>query len=179
MKVVFALFVAGVVALVLQGALATIVPPPWCPDLGLLVVITIGLRWRALGTGLVLAAGLGFAADLLSGSLVGQHALLRLIAFASAYFAGRQLNLKGSLPLVVFTISVSFVYGIAVYVVSSFFVGAGAPSVGWVVDGVQHAVVNGVLVNTVFRIVSRVAVWAGDAGGAGRTIHIEARRRPA
>jgi len=178
MRIVSALFAAGVFALVLQGALATLVPPPWCPDLGLLVVITIGLRWRALGTGLVLAAALGFAADILSGSLVGQHALLRVIAFASAYLAGRQLNLKGSLPLVVFTASVSFAYGIAVYAVSTFFVGAGAPSLGWLVDGVQHAIVNGLLSTTVFSVVSRVAVWAGDSGARGRTLHIEARRRP-
>jgi rod shape-determining protein MreD len=177
MRSVSALFAAGVLALVVQGALATIVSPPWCPDLGLLVVLSIGLRWRDLGSGLVLAAALGFAADLLSGSLVGQHALLRVIAFSSAYLAGRQLNLKGSLPLVVFAVSVSFVYGVAVYLVSTFFVGAGAPSFGWLADGLQHAVVNGVFAVWVFRAVTAVATWSGDPDAPSRTLPIDARRR--
>lgn len=179
MKAVSALFATGVLALVLQGALATLLPPPWCPDLGLLVVLSIGLRWRPLGSGLVLAALLGFAADLLSGSLLGQHAILRVVAFASAYLAGRQLNLKGSLPLVVFAVSVSFVYGFAVHAVSSFFVGAGAPGFGWLLDGLQHAGVNGLLSTSVFGIVSRVSAWAGHRDAPGRTLPIDARRRTA
>jgi cell shape-determining protein MreD len=170
MKLLAALFSVGVLALVLQGALATLLPPPWCPDLALLVVLSVGL---------VLAATLGFAADLLSGSLVGQHALLRLIAFASAFLAGRQLNLKGSLPLVVFVVSVSFVYGLAVYAVSTFFVGAGAPTVGWLFDGVWHALVNGVAAPGVFSVVSRVAHWAGGDDVLSRSLHIDAHRRTA
>jgi len=178
-KVLSALFAVGVLALVLQGALATVVPPPWCPDLGLIVVLSIGLRWRSLGSGLVLAALLGFAADLLSGSLVGQHALLRVVAFSSAWLAGRQLNLKGSLPLVVFVMSVSFVYGLAVYAVSTFFVGAVAPTFGWLVDTFQHALVNGLVAGQVFGLVGRVVARAGDGDGPGRTLPIDARRRPA
>lgn len=176
-KLLAVLFATGVLALVLQGALATVVSPPWCPDLGLLVVLSIGLRWRGLAVGLALAAALGFAADLLSGSLVGQHALLRLIAFSSAFLAGRQLNLKGSLPLVVFAMSVSFVYGVAVYAVSTFFVGAGAPSFAWLFDGVWHALVNGVAAPGVFSIVSRLASWAGGDDALSRTLHIDAHRR--
>ncbi len=46
----------GVAVLVLQGALATVLPPPWCPDLALLVLIGIGLRWSGLAGGLLLGA---------------------------------------------------------------------------------------------------------------------------
>lgn len=178
MRTFSALFAVGVFALLVQGTLATIVPAPWCPDLGLLVVISIGLRWSRPGMGLVLAAGLGFAADLLSGSLLGQHALLRVVVFSSALLAGRQLNLRGSLPLVVFVISVSLVYGVAVYVVSSFFVGAGAPGLLWALDGVKHSVVNGAFAIGVFSLVTRVTVWAGDDDAAMRTRRIDSRRRP-
>jgi rod shape-determining protein MreD len=177
MRTLTALFAVGVFALLVQGTLATLLEAPWCPDLGLLVVIAIGLRWRQPATGLVLAAGLGFAADLLSGSLFGQHALLRIVVFSSAFLAGRQLNLRGSLPLVVFAISVSFLYGVAVYLVSSFFVGAGDPGLAWALDGVKHALVNGVFATGVFSIVTRVAVWAGDDDVSTRTLRIDPRRR--
>ncbi len=178
-KLTLALFAAGLLALVVQGALATMLPPPWCPDLGLLVVLSIGLRWRGLALGLALAAALGFAADWLSGSLVGQHALLRLIAFTSAFLAGRQLNLKGSLPLVVFVSSVSFVYGLAVYAVLGFFVGDGVPGFSWLLDGVWHALVNGAVAPWVFAVVTRVALWAGGDGAPSRTLHIDTRRSTA
>ena len=179
MQLFTAMFATGVIALVVQGALARIVPPPWCPDLGLLVVLSVGLRWRGLPLGLALASALGFAADLLSGSLLGQHALLRLIAFASAFLAGRQLNLKGSLPLVVFAGSVSFAYGVAVSAVSGFFSGAAAPGPSWLLESLWHALVNGALAPAVFGVVSRVAARTGSEDALSRTLRIEARRRPA
>ena len=43
-----ALIAAGLLALVLQGALATLLVPPWCPDLVLLVLIAIALRWEGV-----------------------------------------------------------------------------------------------------------------------------------
>jgi len=177
MRTFSTLFAVGVLALLLQGTLATVVPAPWCPDLGLLVVISIGLRWRRPGTGLVLAAALGFAADLLSGSLLGQHALLRIVVFSSAFLAGRQLNLRGTLPLVVFAVSTSFVYGVAVYAVSSFFVGAGTPGLTWVLDGVKHALVNGLFATGVFSVVTRIALWAGEDAAGSRTLRIDPNRR--
>ncbi len=58
-----ALLGVGVLALVLQGAVATIVPPPLCPDFALLVVIAIALHWQRAASGLLLAFTLGYAAD--------------------------------------------------------------------------------------------------------------------
>ncbi len=177
MKRLISLWAVGILALVVQGALATLLGPPYCPDLALLVVISIGLRWRGLALGLCLAAALGFSADLLSGSLLGQHTLLRLFAFLSAFFAGRQLNLRGPLPLVVFTAVVSLIYSLALAAVSAFFVVSS--ELAWVdVAGLlQHALVNGILVPWVFSFVARVLVWAGDDDAAARTLDIDARRR--
>ena len=50
------LAVFGTLAVMLQGAVAGFLPPSWCPDLGFLFVLAIGLRWRSSAGGLVLAA---------------------------------------------------------------------------------------------------------------------------
>ena len=83
-------------------------------------MICIGLRWQGLAPGLALAYLLGSSADVLSGSLMGLHALLSMLTFLSAVFAGRQLNLKGLFPLMAFAASVSLFYGLALYAVSIF-----------------------------------------------------------
>lgn len=166
----------GVLALVVQGALATLIRPPWCPDLALLVVLSIGFRWRGLSTGLCLAALLGFAADLLSGSLMGQHALIRLFAFLAAFFAGRQLNLNGWLPVVTFGAGISLVYGLALFAVSTFFTGGTELSWRWLLDLAAHSVVNGLIAPTMLSIVTRISIWGGDEGSA-RTLHIDAPGR--
>jgi len=175
----FAMIGLALLALVIQGALAMIVPPPWCPDLALIVVIAIGLCWRGLALGLCLAAALGFAADLVSGSLMGQHALLRLIVFASAFFAGRQLNLRGSFPLCVFTFSVSVIYGFALYAVSLFFIGRLELGWSWVGGLLLHSFVNALVAPALYAGVTRLSGWASEEEGSTRTFHIDPRRGPA
>ncbi len=173
------MIVLALFALVIQGALAMIVPPPYCPDLALIVVIAIGLCWHGLALGLCLAAALGFAADLVSGSLMGQHALLRLIVFVSAFFAGRQLNLRGSLPLCVFTFSVSVAYGFALYAVSLFFIGRVDVGWSWVVSLTLHSAVNAIVAPAIYGGVTRLSGWASEEEGSARTFHIDPRRGPA
>ena len=169
---------AGLLALVIQGALATLVVPPWCPDLGLLVVLCLGLRWRGLAAGLVLAGLLGFSADLLSGSLVGQHALLRVLVFAGAFMAGRQLNLKGGMPLVAFVFAATLAYGIGAALISQFFLEMGWPPASVWAEGILHAVINGLCAPWVAAWVQLLGVWAGDEDGATRALPIESSRRP-
>jgi hypothetical protein len=79
-----ALLALGLLALVLQAAAASVLPPAWVPDLCLLVVMGIGIALRSLPVGIVLAAALGYATDLLSGSLLGEHALLRMAGYGAA-----------------------------------------------------------------------------------------------
>jgi rod shape-determining protein MreD len=169
----------GLIALMVQGALSTIIPPPWCPDLALIAVVCMGLRWRGLAGGLVLAASLGFAADLLSGSLMGQHGLLRLFVFVAAFFAGRQLNLKGSLPLALFVGVVTLVYGLLLYLVSDFFIGGAGATWRFAIELTQHAIINALVAPRIFSVVTRASVWSGDDDTASRVLHIDSRRRPA
>jgi cell shape-determining protein MreD len=173
------LLLLGVVALIVQGALATILPPPFCPDLGLLVVLGIGLCWRGLTLGLCLAAFLGYMADLYSGSLMGQHALLRIFAFSSALLASRQLNLKGASPLMLFAAGLTIVYGLSSHWISTSFVESEA--LGWSGLGELgvHAVVNAVVSPVVLGIVTRVSAWSGGDETSGRTLRFDPLRRSA
>ena len=165
--------------MVLQGALALWLPPPFCPDLGLLVVICLGFRWPTLTTGLLLVGLLGFAADLLSGSLMGQQALLRIVTFMGVYVAGRQFNLKGSLPLMVFTGGVSLLYGVAVQALSFFFMGAVAgQGAGWLVDNLWHAGVNALAVPVVSGLCARIFVWVIGEDATERALQMESGRGP-
>jgi rod shape-determining protein MreD len=178
MKVFFTLLLAGVLVLMLEGALATILPPPWCPDLRLLAVICIGLRWQGLAPGLALAYFLGSSADVLSGSLMGLHALLSMLAFVSAVFAGRQLNLKGLFPLMAFSASVSLFYGLALYAVSIFFVSGIEFVPQWLWENLLHSLVNGLFAPLVFEIFTRLAVWAGADDSSERALFLETSRGP-
>ena len=98
MKSALVVLVLGLGALIVQGAIARMIAPPWCPDLAWLVVIGIGLRWPSFLSGVLLAVTLGYSMDLVSGSLMGQHALLRLVSYLAAALAARQLDLSGGVP---------------------------------------------------------------------------------
>ena len=84
MKPAVTLLLISAFAVMVQGAAAGWMEQRVIPDLGLLIVVALGTRWRSLASGIVLAALIGYLADLLSGSLLGQHALLRMLAFAAA-----------------------------------------------------------------------------------------------
>ena len=165
MKSSLAVLVFGLAVLAVQGGLARALPPPWCPDLAWLVVVGIGLRWPGFLSGFVLSALLGFAMDAVSGSLLGQHALLRLVTYLAAATAARQLDLSGGFPIALLTFSLSVAYGFGVVATRSVFLGSalGADSIGIEVlaVAVAHGFVNmlcaGAIAGVVERIVNRFA----------------------
>ena len=169
----------GLVLLWVQGGLATFLPPHFCPDLGLLLVISLGLWWRGLTSGLCMAAGLGYAADALSGSLLGLHALLRLVAFSGSRLASRQLNLRGPLPLAVFAACASVAYGLAAVGLTHFFSPSSPPSgdAGFrgLVDALVQALVTAVAAPAVSAAVQRVFAGAGEDEAARRPLLLEPR----
>lgn len=175
MKQAAALGVLGLLALIVQAALARALPPPWCPDLGFLVVVGIGSCWRGLTSGLVLVAVLGWVADLYSGSLFGQTALLRLVAFCGALLASRQLNLKGPGPLMLFTAGLTVICGLISQLLSAAFVGAAGLGFDGLFSLALHALVNALLAPAVVAIVQRVWLWSSDEAG-GRALHIDSLR---
>ena len=84
-------------------------------------MIALGLCWRSPVGGVCVAAAIGFATDLLSGSLLGQHALLRLAAYAAARVGSRHLNLRGALPQVAFVAGLTAANALALALLTSFF----------------------------------------------------------
>ena len=171
-----ALVALGLVAVVVQGAVAAVVQPPWCPDFSLLIVLAIGSRWEGLASGLLLVSLLGYAADVVSGGLRGGHGLLRMFAFISARLAMRQLNLRGGFPLAVFAAGLSVVYGLAVVGLTRFFTAATLPSWGWF-DLLPHAIVNAVAAPFVSAAVGKLLAWFGDDDESRRLLSLESSGR--
>jgi rod shape-determining protein MreD len=174
-----ALLLIGIAALMVQGALNTFVPARFTPDLGFLIVIALGLHWRSAGGGFVIAAALGFAADLLSGSLLGEQALLRLLAFGTARFASRHLNLRGAVPQAVFVLIFTAVNALGIGLLNSFFTSRGGFDLVMLRDLPPHAAINALFAPLVSRVVEAVASALGDDDGGRRLLRLAPRSRTA
>lgn len=164
------LLLFALLALFAQGALAVWLQPPWCPDLSLLVLLGIGLRFQGLAVGLVLALLLGYASDLLSGSLFGQQALLSLTAFAATVAARRQLNLRGAFPLAVFAAVVTLLYGFGMLALTGFFTGGAPLRLRWLGDELIHAGIGGLCAPLVSSAVGWVMRVSGDPDAPRRVL---------
>jgi len=179
MKRIGGLFALGLLALPLQSVLARFLPPPACPDLGLLVVIGIGLCLRSM-QGLWVCALLGYATDLLSLSLLGQHAFLRVLLFGATRVGSRHLNLMRMPPRLVFVAMLTVATGLVGAVLTRLFVGTSP--VDWVFfrDLILHA-----LVTTAFALpVTRIVEWlngrlASEEDAPHRPMRLDAGRRRA
>jgi len=160
-KSTLAVLALGLLAIMVQGALARALLPPWCPDLAWLVVVGIGLRWPGLVSGFVIAALLGFAMDAVSGSLLGQHALLRAVGYLAAAVVARQLDLSGGIPIALLAFALSLAYGFGIVATRSLFLGPESFGVESLALAVAQAFVNmlcaGPVVGLVERIVNRFA----------------------
>ena len=179
MKRTLALLLIGIAAPMVQGAMNTFVPARFTPDLGFLIVIGLGLHWRSAAGGLAMSAALGFVADLLSGSLLGEHALLRLLAFGVARSASRRLNLRGSLPQAIFVLFFTAVNVLGIGVLNTFFTSGGGFDMVTLRDLLPHASINALFAPLVSRVVEVVATSLGDDEGGRRMLHLEPRSRPA
>ena len=160
---------------ILQGVLATFLPRALCPDLGLLGAVALGLVSRNVVAGLCGAALLGYLADLLSGSLLGQHVLLRLAAFGVARLASQPLNLRGGLPQMVFVGSLSAGNALATSVLTAFFAsqpGLGVPGLGEIL---LHATVDGLCAPLAVAGVQRIAALLNPEESGRRLLRLEPR----
>lgn len=168
------LLAVGVLALMVQGVAAQVVPARLLPDLGLLFVIGIALSVRSAALGVLLAALLGYTTDLLSGSLLGQHALLRMFAYAAARFGSARLNLRGPLPQVVFVVILSVAHAVLLAALLAFFVPhLGSPLLS-LRDLAPHALLNGLAAPLVTQAVGALAARLGDDDGT-RPMRLETR----
>ncbi|MBW2313606.1 MAG: rod shape-determining protein MreD [Deltaproteobacteria bacterium] len=174
MKPAIALALAGITALILRGALAGAIPQGFHPDLVLVVVVALGLLQPG-ATGLLIAAGLGCMADVLTGALLGQHALLFVVAFAITRLAGAQLDLRRAAPTAFLVAALSVAYGLGSVALSRLF----ADGVAWPAAGrlASQAAIDGLLAPLVLPFLSRVVQALTDDDR--RAVPLAPRRREA
>jgi len=177
LKRVLALLALGALAPMIQGAVGTFIPLHYCPDLGLLLVVGLGLCWRSTAGGLVLSAALGLIADLLSGSLFGQHMLLRIFAFGAARAGSRQLNLRGVIPQAIFVCVLTVVTTLGTGMLTSFF-GAGPGVDGEMLrELLPPALINGAFAPWGFSLVERISSWLSEVDSGHQLLQIRPRNR--
>jgi len=170
-----ALVLVGTFFLVLQGALATHVPVRFTPDLGFLLVVAVAPRLRSPAGGVALAAWVGFTTDVLSGSLLGAHALLRMVAFGAARFAGGRLNLRGILPQATFVALLSVADTLGLWALASFFSPVAAPGLTVLREVAPHALVQACFAPLVSFGVDRLLASLGDDDGGPKLMRLATR----
>jgi rod shape-determining protein MreD len=177
-KAVLAVLLLGFAALVIQGALALTIPPPWCPDLAWLVVVGVGLRWPGFLSGLLVAVPLGYAMDLLSGSLMGQHAFMRAASYIAAAVASRQLDMSGPLPVAIFVFGMTILYGLGIVAMLSFFLGSNVAGLDVVSSALGHGIANVLAAGPMIALVDRVVMrFSEDELGRRGPIPLGSPRR--
>ncbi len=174
MKAPLALVLMGLLALFAQGVAALFLPPQWIPNLGLLLVVAGAIGLRSTTAGVLTAALLGYATDCLSGSLLGQHMLLSLGAFAAARVAATQLNLRGPIPQATFVAVLAAAHAGALWALSAFFSGSlGSPLLS-LAELLPYAFASALAAPLVIEVVVRtLAYLSGDDGQ--RTLRLEPR----
>jgi rod shape-determining protein MreD len=176
-KRVVGLLGLALAALTVQGAMASFVPARFFPDLAFLFVVALGLCWRSAVGGLCVAAAIGFATDLLSGSLLGQHALLRLAAHGAARVGSRHLNLRGALPQAVFVAFLTVANAVGLALLSSFFSSGAALGLAALGELLPQIAMNAACAPLVVAATGRAVAWLGDEDAGQRVIPLAPRGR--
>jgi rod shape-determining protein MreD len=176
LKTGLALLALGALAPMLQSALAPYLSAALCPDLGLLLVVAVGLSGRSIAGGLLFSVFVGFVADLLSGALLGQHALLRVLAFAAARSANVHVNLVGVGAKGIFVAVLTVLNGLVMGGITAFF----SPGTGFAAIGIRElalgALVNALAAPLVTLVVSFALTRLDDEGGGRHLVRLEPRR---
>jgi len=92
----------GLALLLAQTLVASLLPPNARPDLVLIFAMAMGLRRGIETRALLLAFGLGFALDVLSGGPPGFWALLRGTACVATRLFDQALYLRAALPWAIY-----------------------------------------------------------------------------
>lgn len=174
MKRALALIALGLFAPIVQGAIVPFLPRGACPDAGLLLVVAIGLTLRSSGQGVVLAAGVGFVADLLSGALLGSNAFLWVLAFGVARFTSLHVNLKG--PFMQMALAGALTLGAALGIagLTAFFGSTGSHSLVAPVELLRQVIANALMAPIAVVLVGRLVARLSDDGGP-RMLRIDPR----
>jgi rod shape-determining protein MreD len=171
------LLVLGLAALLVQGTLATFAPVFALPDLVFLTVVGVAIAAGG-AEGLLVSAALGYAMDLLTGALLGQHALLLVTAYAVTRVANLRLNLMRPVPRVAFIAALTLAYDLGHAGLARLMSGAADIDWNFARNLLVHAAVNAACAPMGVALVQRAAaLLAGEEEGARMRLHVEPRRR--
>lgn len=173
MRKFLAVLAIGLLALLALGTLAPSLPIQLVPNVSLLATVAAAL---VLGPaeGLLVAAAFGFSADVLSGTLLGQQAMLRVLELAITRLFASQLDLGRGLPLAVFVVFLAAADGALLVLQSRFFLGL---SFQWseAPQWLMRALVTGLLAAPA-RGLARVIAHRLEESQARREMRLETRR---
>jgi rod shape-determining protein MreD len=168
-----ALLLVGLLIPVAQGAVAPFLPSGACPDLGLLLVIGFGVSLRSTAAGIAVAAWIGFVSDLLSGSLLGQHALLRVLAFGAARLTSLHMNMRGPFTQMALGGALTLLSALGTVALTAFFA-SGAASFAPAAEIAWHTAVNAAVAPLAVAAVGRLLGLLGEDDGR-RVLRLEPR----
>jgi hypothetical protein len=174
MKPTLALLALGWLAVLVQGGLSHLVPPSVVPDLSLLLTLAAAL---VIGPaqGLVVATGVGLGADMVSGTLLGQLACLRLLELVVTRAIAGQLDLRRGLPLAVFAFALAGIDGLGQVGLSRLFLGAFPFYPGDLATLALRAAVTAPFAPAAFVLVRRLCERL-EEGDARREMRLDTRR---
>jgi cell shape-determining protein MreD len=175
MRALAALLALGFAALAAQGALAALLPAALAPDLGLLLVLSASVAAPTVPA-MLLASAVGYGTDLLSGTLLGEHALLRLLEFAATRFVSAQFHLERGLPLATFCLAIGCLDALGLAAVSALFSGASPLGLDALPAAGVRAAVGAALVRGVHRVVSGVLALLVEPDARKREVRFDTRR---
>ena len=157
MKLFAGILGLGTLVAILQGLAGSFLPQRFVPDLGLLLVVALGLSWRGFAGGIVLVGSLGYLTDLLSGSLLGQHMILRIFVFIAARFGSRHLSLLGALPRALSVAALTAVNALLTELLTTLFTGSSF-TVGTLTGLLPQMVLNALFAAPVAALTERAVV---------------------
>jgi hypothetical protein len=170
----FALLGLGWLAVVVQGGLAHLLPGHWVPDLALLLTLSVALVLGPI-SGVLVAAALGLGADMVSGTLFGQLACLRLVEVGFTRVVAGQLDLRRGLPLAIFAFAMVGLDAAGQAALTSLFLGGFPFQLSELATLGVHAAVTAPFAPLVGSVARRVCDHL-DEGDARREMRLDTRR---
>lgn len=156
MIAVLVLFVLGLLGIVAAGAATSFLPSALCPDFALLLVIGMALNLGG-ARALLTSAALGYAADVLSGAPLGQHALLHVLVFGAASAANRSLELRTPLAQATLAGVLTLLNGLVLSLITSLLGGTLVVDLRFTLQLASQAVLSCVFAPLVCVLVEAVA----------------------
>ncbi len=172
-----ALFVLGLLAMVGEGAAASFLPAALCPDFALLLVIAMALNLGG-GRALLASAALGYAADVLSGAPLGQHALLHVLAFGATSAANRSLELRTPLAQATLAGVLTLLNGLLLSLMASLLGAALVVDLRFALQLILQAALSCVFAPLVCALVEAVASRTHEEEAPRRSVPLPSGRRP-